>query len=397
MLNDPIQVASLTARNRVFLAPLAGVSDVPFRRLCNEFGAGLTFVEMLSSTAINYNSQRTLAMLARHESETVLGVQLSGPNPDDVSRAVAALDKHGFDLIDINMGCPVRKIVSSGWGCAYLKDPERVTATVERARAATSGPLTVKCRLGFTRETMNIDDIAARIVRAGADMLSIHGRFRTDDYAIGVRFDAVRSGFMAARAAEVGRGIPTAPNHGHSGGGVGHTALPVGSSGPVILVGNGDVMDLASARAMVERTGCDAVMVSRGALGNPWIFDEVLNERPATPTLGEWLDVVLRFIGYHEEFYGDNELSARRMRKHLIWFSSGFPRCNRLRERCNGVNSLADARAAVREYAREYPHELRRYVDGDLQDARIDPKYQMDRKLDRGAGEDGVVSTTNGH
>jgi tRNA-dihydrouridine synthase B len=373
MFDQPLQLKGLVLRNRVFLAPLAGVSDIPFRRMCSEFGAGLTFVEMLSSTGIQYGSRRTLDMLARHASESVLGVQLSGPKPDEVARAVGTLDRHGFELIDINMGCPVRKIVASGWGSAYLQDPERVTATVEQARAATAKPLTVKCRLGFTRESMNIDDIAGRITRAGADMLTIHGRFRTDDYAIPVRLDAIRTGFDAASRA---------------------TAVPDAGPARPVLVGNGDVMDLQSAKRMAA-TGCDAVMISRGALGNPWIFREILAEEPATPSLGEWLDVVLRFIDYHEEHYGDSDLSARRMRKHLIWFSSGFPRCNRLRERCNGVTSLVEARAAVREYAAQYPASLRRYIDVEIDHA-IDPKFQMDRTLDRGVGDDGLVPTANG-
>jgi nifR3 family TIM-barrel protein len=365
MLATPITIGSLTLPNRVFLAPLAGVSDVPFRRVCQEMGAGLTFVEMLNGTAVNYRNARTLEMMSRHPDEKVLGVQVTGPTAEGVAQSVQALCEAGFDLIDLNMGCPVRKIISSGLGCAFLKDPERVSDTVSRAREATSKPLTVKTRLGFAQDAAPIVEIAERIGRAGADMMTIHGRFRTDDYSVRVRFEGIASGFQRVREAAVR---------------------------PIATVGNGDVMDLVSAQRMVEKTGCDAVMISRGALGNPWIFREILSGARVVPTLQEWLDVTLHHIDYHEEFYGDNNLSARQLRKHLIWYSSGFPRCNRLRNQCNTIESLAEARAAVKDYATQYPKDTIRYENPDAAVHGPDPKYHMDRTLDRGVGDDGLAA-----
>jgi len=366
MLNNPITIGSLTVPNRAFLAPLAGVSDVPFRRMCKEMGAGLTFVEMLSATAVNYRSKRTMDMMARHADEDILGVQVTGPHAEEVSRAISVLDAAGFDVIDINMGCPVRKIISSGWGCAFMKDPDRVESTVAAARAVTKKPLTVKTRLGYTQESAPVTEIAERVGKAGADMMTIHGRFRTDDYSVRVRFEGIAEGFKAVRAA-------------------GHPGL--------VTVGNGDVLDLASANRMVERTGCDAVMVSRGALGNPWIFKEIVTGAVAHPTLAEWLDVVLRHIDYHHAFYGDDAMAARKLRKHLIWYSSGYPECNRLRGACNQIESLDQARAAVKTYAAEHPANWRRFENPEHADETpADPKFQMDRTHDRGVGDDGLAA-----
>jgi nifR3 family TIM-barrel protein len=354
MFDVPLEIGALTLRNRAILAPLAGVSDPAFRRICGEFGAGLTYVEMLSAEAVNRGSPRTVEMMARHPDEDVLGVQVTGPSASEIARAVRVLDAKGFDAIDINMGCPVRKIVSSGWGCAFLKDPARITETVGAARAATAKPLSVKVRIGYDRGVCTVADTASRVAAAGADMLTIHGRFRTDDYSVPVRCEPMASGFAAA-------------------------------GGRIAKVGNGDVMDYASAARLVTQGGCDAVMVSRGALGNPWIFSELVSGRPAAPTIAEWEDVVLRHIQYHEEFHGEGELPARRLRKHLIWYACGFPRCNRERNRFNSVESLREAREIVRAYAAGLPRSLRRYESSDRNLGPSDPKCQMDRAADSAA------------
>jgi tRNA-dihydrouridine synthase B len=369
MLQDPMELRGLRLRNRVVLAPLAGVTDVPFRRICREFGAGLTFVEMLSAEALVRGNRRTRDMMARHPDEEILGVQITGREPAEVGRAVAICDGLGFDAIDLNMGCPVRKIVGSGCGAAYLQDPSRVAPVVAAARAATAKPLSVKCRLGFFRKTRNVETVAADAVKSGADMLTVHGRFREDDYGVPVDLDGIRLGLDAARAAAAGQ--------------------------PLATVGNGDITDAAAALAMAARTGCDAVMVSRGALGNPWIFSDVLAGETRLPTIVEWREVVLRHLAYHEEHHGGDEMSARRVRKHLIWYACGFPRSNRLRDRFNQVTSLTEARELVAGYAACYPPSLRRFEDPDaalaVAVAEGDPKWAMDREADRSAAADGLA------
>lgn len=360
MFNRPFQVGSLAISNRAVLAPLAGVSDVPFRRICQELGAGLTYVEMLSAIALLHTSRRTMEMLARHASEGVLGVQVTGPKPELVATSVRLLDDLGFDTIDLNMGCPVRKVVGSGSGSAFLKDLARLEQTVLAARAATRKPLSVKIRLGFTPETINVEETAGIIARCGADMITIHGRTREDSYAVRVSYPGIAAGLRAARAVRPG----------------------------LATLGNGDVMNVASAEAMVQETGCDGVMVSRGALGNPWIFRDLVAGVEQQPTVEEWEAVVVRHLDYHEAHYGESLLAATLTRKHLIWYASGLPYANRLREACNHVSSLREAREVVRQFAAQLPRDARRFEDTRIS-ADHDPKFEMDRQLDRGVGLDG--------
>lgn len=359
MLSAALQLDSLNIRNRGFLAPLAGVSDVPYRRICQELGAGLTYVEMLSAVALLIRNARTLEMLARHPSETMLGAQVTGPNPERIHAAVAVLDQAGFETIDLNMGCPVRKVVGSGLGSALLKDTVQLEEIVRAARAATKRPLSVKIRLGFTADTINVEANTAAIARAGADMLTIHGRTRDDTYAVRVSLPGIAAGIASARAVNP----------------------------KMIMIGNGDVMSVSDAKTMQEATTCDGVMVSRGALGNPWIFRALAGQGAEDPTVEEWEEVVLRHLDYHAEHYGDSEVAARLTRKHLLWYASGFPHVNCLREVCGRVASLSEARRVIADFARSLPSGLRRGEDLPRA-ARMeaDPKYQVDRQLDRGVG-----------
>lgn len=366
-LNRPLAWGRLTLRNRVLMAPLAGVTDTPFRRICADYGAALTYVEMLVAVAVIYKSKRTWEMMKRHPSEPCLGVQLTGRNVEEVVKAAVLLDREGFETIDINMGCPVRKVVHSGSGSAFLKDPQRISDTLAGVKGVVTRPLSAKCRIGFTQASLNITDVAPRIVAAGCDALTIHGRTRDCTYAAPVQYPIIRAGVEAARAT--------------------NAAIPV--------IGNGNVFDHRTAALMIERTGVDGVMVSRGALGNPWIFTELTDPSFRQPTVCEWLDGVLRHFDYHKEYYGDTEFSARLMRKHLIWYANGFPYCAALRGFFNTVSSLADAKTELTRYAARQPADLRRYEDGSARVFKEDPKYQMDREIDRGVGEDGLEGSTS--
>ncbi|HMP88560.1 MAG TPA: tRNA-dihydrouridine synthase [Kiritimatiellia bacterium] len=364
-LSRPLSWGSLNLPNRVFLAPLAGVTDTPFRRICADFGAALTYVEMLVSVAVIYRSKRTWEMMNRHPSEQRLGVQLTGRNVDEVVKAAGILNQQGFDTIDINMGCPVRKVVHSGSGSAFLKDTQRIRDTLTGVKSVVSIPLSAKCRLGFTRDKLNITEVAPIMAETGCDGIIIHGRTRDCTYAAPVQYDMIRVGAASARA-------------------VRHD-LPV--------IGNGNVFDRQTAELMLMRTGVDGVMVSRGSLGNPWIFSELTRPDFLQPTVEEWLDGVLRHIEYHREYYGDTEYSARLMRKHLIWYANGYPYCSHLRGFFNTVTSLADAMKELQSYAAKQPRDLRRYSDGSARIFKEDPKYQMDREIDRGVGTDGLDQT----
>ncbi len=364
---QPLSLGALTLSNRVLLAPLAGVSDVPFRRICQELGAGLTYVEMLSAVAIHHKNKRTVDMCKRHPSEDVLGVQVTGPSPELVEQAVRILNEGSFDTIDLNMGCSVRKVIAGGAGSGILSEPERISATVRAARQATALPLSVKTRLGVSRNAISIEDTARRLAREGADMITVHGRTRDEKYGAPADREGIRRGLAAAREAAIR---------------------------PLVTVGNGDLFDWASVRAMREQTACDAVMISRGALGNPWIFREVLEERTVHPTLEEWGDVVLRHLDYQEQHYGDTELAAIMARKHLLWYIKGYP-CNKeLGAHVGYVKRIEEGRLHIKEYLAQWPGDLVRFEGAHKTESRFgpnskyDPKYEMHRQHDRGVGEE---------
>lgn len=367
--NEPIRVRKLELKNRVFLAPLAGVSDIPMRRICQELGAGLTYVEMLSSTAISYRSKRTFEMMARHKSEDILGVQVTGSNAQDMTKACEVLDMKGFDTIDINMGCPVRKVVQSGCGSGILKEPERITETITCMRKQTEKPLTAKIRIGYTREDVNVKNTVHRIIQSGADMFTIHGRTRSENYSHPVDFEKIREGIAVKKM------------------------FPQNISENVVSVGNGDIFCYESARKMQNETGCNAVMISRGALGNPWIFQQILNQKTAHPTFEEWQDVVLRHIDYHADHYGNTQLAATLLRKHLLWYAKGFPFMKGLRDRLNKIETIPLAKNIIKEFSRQVPKNFVRFeghIPNDFQH-KYDPKYEMHRQLDRGSYEESPV------
>jgi nifR3 family TIM-barrel protein len=361
--SQPLRLGNLLLPNRVLLAPLAGVSDVPFRRICEELGAGLTYIEMLASTALSFREPRMLEVLRRHQAEPRLGVQLTGSTAADVAHATRRLEDWPLDTVDINMGCPVRKIVGKGWGSAILKEPERVEETVRQTVAACSRPVTAKIRLGYTPQTVNVEDIATRIARAGATMLTIHGRTRDDGYDKPVWYEGIRRGVQAAKAVNP----------------------------EIIVTGNGDIFDIPSARRMVEETGCDAILVSRGSLGNPWLFGQILRNDPAEPTLSDWRAVIDRHLAYHCELYGDDIHSASRFRKHLLWYVSGFPSSRAVRFKLSTVKALEEIPIILDEYCATLPGHLPRYTSSQeaarLAAGAFDPKYDMDRSLDRAVAE----------
>lgn len=365
--NQPIQIGDLVVKNRVFLAPLAGVSDIPFRRICQEMGAGLTYVEMLSATAIAYQNKRTFEMMARHAQESVLGVQVTGPCAEQVASAVRYLDEQGFDTIDINMGCPVKKVVNAGCGSGFLKDPQRISETIKQSRAATNRPLSVKYRIGYTRDAISVTDTTERALLENVDMFTVHGRTRSEGYETPCDHKNI------AKAIEVGNRF----------------------SSTVVKVGNGDLFSYSSAYLMQQNTHCDAVMVSRGALGNPWIFQEILNNKPVAPSFAEWLDLVMRHISYQQEHYGNNKLAAILARKHLLWYTKGFPASKAVRETLNRVESLDAAREILKSYAANIANStLRSFSNGsEAVHSSYDPKYEMDRVLDRGVGAEDLIVT----
>lgn len=362
MLNEPFQLGALTVPNRVLLSPLAGVSDVPFRLICQELGAGLTYIEMLSAAGMAHKTRKTDELLARSPAEPILGAQITGASPEIVAEGSRLLMdwKLPVDTLDLNMGCPVRKIVSRGCGSAIVRDPAMAGEMVRRVRETVPVPVTAKIRVGFVREAPTVREVCTALSGGGAEMITIHGRFREDNYGDPVRYDLIREGFEAAEAAAGGRKI--------------------------WKIGNGNVFDLESCRRMVAETACDGVLVSRGALGNPWIFRWILEDEERQPTVAEWEDVLMRHMDHHQAFYGDGLYAAIRFRKHLLWYVKGYPGAKAAKPELSVMNSMSDIRERIRVFARALPAGLPRFPDHEERRsaAEADPKYEMDRQHDRG-------------
>ena len=349
----------------VLLAPLAGVSDHPFRRVCARAGATLTYVEMLSATAIVFRSKRTFEMMRRHETETRLGVQLTGKSAAEVGEAVALIDDQPFDTVDLNMGCPVNKVTRAGCGSAILRDPERVYQTVKAARAATAKPLSAKIRLGWDKGSRNFLETAAAVESGGADFMTVHGRLRSDDYSAPVDLEAIATVCKAVR-------------------------IPV--------FANGNIFSLEDGAHVRRVTGCAGIMVSRGALGNPWLFRDLSLGREVPVTLGEWRETVRDHLEWQQDEYGGHGNGAVCMRKHLLWYAKGWPGVKPLREKINTAESMSGMLALIDEFAGSLAAlgcvERQSLVSGFAGDSSRftwDPKYEMDRGLDRGVGDDGLV------
>lgn len=292
--------------NPYILAPMAGVTDLPFRFLCREQGAGLVCMEMVSAKAIQYRNKNTQELLVIHPKEAPVSLQLFGSDPEVISESAKRIEELPFSILDINMGCPVPKIVKNGEGCALMKQPKLVYEIVSRTVRAIRKPVTVKIRKGFDDSCMNAVEIAKIIEDAGASAIAVHGRTREQYYSGNADWDIIR------RVKEA-------------------VSIPV--------IGNGDVTSKERADAMQRETGCDGVMIGRAARGNPWIFSELLaydktGNRPARPTIEERKQMIDRHARLQVEYKGEYA-GIRQMRKHVSWYVAGLPNAARIR---SGIN-----------------------------------------------------------
>ena len=296
----------------VLLAPMAGVTDAAFRLICRELGADLTCTEMVSAKALFFRNKNTAALLHTEAGERPAAVQLFGTEPDLMAQEAEKLADR-FDLIDLNMGCPVAKIVNNGEGSALMKDPARA-ADIVRAVAARAGrPVSVKIRAGYDAAHRNAAEFAAMLEEAGAAMITVHGRTREQFYSGRADRGIIRAVKEAVR-------------------------IPV--------IGNGDIFCAQDALDLLEETGCDGVMVARGARGNPWIFREIRallrgGPLPGPPGPEEKRAVVLRHARGLAAERGE-AVAAREMRKHLAWYTTGLHGASRLRAEANTVSTLEE-------------------------------------------------------
>jgi len=296
------------------LAPLAGYTDLPFRSVVKKFGADLTVSEMISSNALAYGSQRTVKMLERSPNEEPYSVQIAGAEEEIVKRAVEVLnDQEGIDIIDLNCGCPVPKIVSHGSGSSLLKDLPKMGRIIETIKKTSNKSMTsVKVRLGFsTKEHLEI----ARVVEeSGADFIAVHGRTRSGRFQAPVDYDAI--GEMKAQL-----------------------RIPV--------IANGDIDSFEKARWVLEHTGADGVMIGRGAVGKPWIFHQ-LKSGTADIALDVRYAIVMEHFDKMLDFYGPRGVSM--FRKHAHTYSKGYEAASALRDRINRIDDPAEFRSVIDEF-----------------------------------------------
>ncbi|OFX23420.1 MAG: tRNA dihydrouridine synthase DusB [Anaeromyxobacter sp. RBG_16_69_14] len=324
-----MQIGPYQFHGRFFLAPLAGVSDRPFRKICRDMGAAFTYTEMVSAHGLVHGSEQTESYLDRDPEETPFAVQIFAAEPEVLARGAAVAVQRGADIVDINMACPVKKVCGTGAGAALAREPERVRTAVEAVRAACGVPVTVKIRAGWDEGSLNCVAVAQAAEAGGASAVALHGRTRAQGYAGKARWDLVHAVKQSVR---------------------------------VPVLGSGDVWTSADALRMARETGCDAVLVARGACGNPWIFCELgAAERgegpPRPPTRDEWVEVVLRHvdlqIAHRQGLDPDGDpaeverRALRELRRHLLWYTRGRRGGARFRRDAEALRTAADVRRLV--------------------------------------------------
>lgn len=313
-----MKIGSVTLDNPFFLAPLAGITDAPYRRICKEQGAGLVYSEMVSGKGLYYNDKSTERLLTIYEDEKPVAFQIFGSEPDVMGFAAGKLAERGNCILDINMGCPVPKVVKNGEGSALLKDPKLVEKVVKVAVEHAGKPVTAKIRIGWDAGSINAVEIAKAVESAGASAIGVHGRTREQFYSGKADWETIRQVKQAV-------------------------SIPV--------IGNGDVFSGQDAMNMMKHTGCDFVMIARGTLGNPWIFKEALalwqgKDAPPHPELKEKIELIIKHFDLLLEEKGEYA-AVREMRKHAGWYLKGIHGSAAIRRQLNTVVSADELKEAV--------------------------------------------------
>lgn len=313
-----LKIGNVELENNLILAPMAGVTDLPFRMLCKEQGCGLLYTEMVSAKAILYNNRNTKELLKVREEERPIAVQLFGSDPDIVSDMAAQIEDGPYDIIDINMGCPVPKVVNNGEGSALMKNPKLVEAILSSMVKKLKKPVTVKFRKGFDEDHVNAVEIARIAESCGVSAVAVHGRTREQYYSGKADWNIIRQVKEAVK-------------------------IPV--------IGNGDIWKPEDAKRMMEETGCDGLMIARGAQGNPWLFGRINHYRDTgellpEPDREEICRMIMRHARLQTELKGEIP-GMKEMRKHIAWYTAGLPHSAGIRRACNQVETLPELAALL--------------------------------------------------
>ena len=313
-----IHIRNITLDNNVFMAPMAGITDIPFRRIIREIGKpALTFTEMASTKAMEFGSSKTEKLLEIPEYERPSAVQIFGSNKHVISECIKKLNyDESIDIIDINMGCPAPKIVKNGDGAGLLLDLKNVENIIHEAVKVSKKPITVKTRKGFNEERVTAVDVAKICDANGVSMITVHGRTREQYYSGKADLDVIKK-------VKEEIGIP--------------------------VIGNGDIVDINSAKYMFEYTGCDGIMIARGAQGNPWLFKSIIEGKEYIPSLEELFETIKKHIKYQLE--NDNEKQANlKLRKHIAWYLKGLKDSSRIRDEINKSDNIENTLKILDEY-----------------------------------------------
>lgn len=313
-----MRLGKIQTDGQVFLAPMAGITDLPYRSLCKQMGAAVVYSEMISAKGLFYQSKNTEALLTTDERERPLAVQIFGSEPEIMAEMAKQLEQRGVELLDINMGCPAPKIVRNGEGSALMKDPALIGRIVRAVSGAVTIPVTVKLRKGFDAATINAVACAQIAQENGAAAVTVHGRTRAQQYS-------GKADWVILRQVKEALEIP--------------------------LIGNGDVVDGPTARKMLDETGCDAVMIGRASFGNPWIFEQARHyletgEMLPAPSFAEKKPVILAHAAHLAQIKGER-MAVLEMRKHLSWYVKGQRGASKLRGNINQMETLADVAAIL--------------------------------------------------
>jgi nifR3 family TIM-barrel protein len=311
--NRQLKIGDVVLDNNIILAPMAGVTDLPFRLICKEQGAGLLCMEMVSAKAVHYNNKNTEDLMEIHPEEMPVAIQIFGSEPDIMAETAVKIEHRPFAILDINMGCPVPKVVNNKEGSALMKNPKLAGEIIHAVSHAIKKPVTVKIRKGFDDDSINAVEMAKIAENNGASAIAVHGRTREQYYSGKADWDIIRQVKEAVK-------------------------IPV--------IGNGDITDAISAKKMLDETGCDGIMVGRASRGNPWIFREINSYLdtgiiPPRPTVEELCNTILKHARLQLQ-YKDEYIAIREMRKHVAWYTAGYPHSAKIRQAVNEIESIEE-------------------------------------------------------